>query len=114
LAVARARFDRPAIFARHCPHIVDRLLADANGALAQLDTARAKRLYREIAALDPHDIGSRLGLAACALREGRTNDAHDLCEKIATGQEYPKGVRVQAIEALGDIALVQEDGQEAS
>jgi tetratricopeptide (TPR) repeat protein len=114
LAVARARFDRPAIFARRCPHIVDRLLGDANTALAQSDTPRAARLYREVAALDAHDIGSRLGLAGCALKEGRTSDARGLYERLAMGQEYPKAVRVQAIETLGDIALVQGDGDEAT
>jgi tetratricopeptide (TPR) repeat protein len=114
LAAARARFDRPAIFARRCPHIVDRMLGDANAALAQSDTVHAKHLYEELAALDPHDIGSRLGLAACALREGRTNDARGLYERVATGQDYPKAVRVQAVETLGDIALVQGDGQQAT
>jgi tetratricopeptide (TPR) repeat protein len=113
LAVARARFDRPAIFARHCPHIVDRLLADANGALAMSDTARAKKLYRDLAALDPHDINSRLGLAACALKEGRTVDARGIYERVAKGGDYPRAVRAQAVETLGDIALVQGEGEEA-
>lgn len=114
LAVARARFDRPAIFGRRCPHVVDRMLADANAALAQSDTARARRLYRDLAALDPHDIGSRLGLAACSLREGDTAGARTQYDRIAKGQDYPRAVRVQAVETLGDIALVAGDGEEAT
>jgi formylglycine-generating enzyme required for sulfatase activity len=113
LQVAKARFDQPAIFGRKCPHVVDRIAQDAGSALAQLDTARARRLYGELLRLDPHDLGSRLGLATCALREGDLGAARALYEGVATDASLGKTVRSRAIESLGDLGLTAGQGEEA-
>ena len=113
LHVARARFDQPAIFGRHCPHVVDRIAGEAGGALGQMDTERAARLYDDLLALDPHDVGARLGLATCALRDGKNDAARALYERIAADAALGKTVRARALESLGDLALASGDGQAA-
>ncbi len=110
LEVARARFDQPAIFGRRCPHTVDALSEEAGQALAQLDAPRAKKLYRDLLALDPHDVGGRLGLAACALREGKDDEARSLYRAVAADTSFGKAVRARALETLGDIELALGNG----
>ncbi|HVU00518.1 MAG TPA: SUMF1/EgtB/PvdO family nonheme iron enzyme [Polyangiaceae bacterium] len=113
LEVARARFDQPAIFARTCPHVVDRIEAEAGGALGALDVPRARRLYRDVLALDPHDLGARIGLATCSERAGEERDATEAFEKIASDPTLGKAMRARALETLGDLALAQHRGAEA-
>src|SRR5689334_9149555 len=105
LAVARARFDQPAIFGRRCPHVVDRLGEEAALALGQFDTARARALYRELLELDPHDLGARLGLATCAQRDGSLDEARTLYQRIGADGNLPKAARARAVETLGDLDL---------
>jgi formylglycine-generating enzyme required for sulfatase activity len=113
LQVARARFDQPAIFGRRCPHVVDRLGGDAGAALAQFDTARARELYGELLALDPHDLGARLGLATCAQRDGAEPTARALYEKIGADKTLARAARARALESLGDLALAAGQAPEA-
>ncbi|HEY1536235.1 MAG TPA: hypothetical protein VGF76_19575, partial [Polyangiaceae bacterium] len=56
---ARVRFDRPALFGRHCPRIVDRLNGVANQKLGSADTAGARRALGELLRLDPHYISAK-------------------------------------------------------
>ena len=51
---ARVRFDRPSLFGRHCPRIVDKLNGVANQKLGSGDTAGARRVISELLRLDPH------------------------------------------------------------
>jgi formylglycine-generating enzyme required for sulfatase activity len=113
LEVARARFDQPAIFGRRCPHVVDRIAGEAGGALAQLDTERARKLYGDLLRLDPHDFGARLGLSTCALREGKLDAARALLEATTQDPALGKAVRARAVETLGDLALQTKAGHEA-
>ncbi|HEX7671034.1 MAG TPA: SUMF1/EgtB/PvdO family nonheme iron enzyme, partial [Polyangiaceae bacterium] len=113
LEVARARFDQPAIFGRRCPHVVDRIAGEAGNALAQLDTARARKLYGDLLRLDPHDFGARLGLSTCALREGKLPAARALLETASTDAALGKAIRARAVETLGDLALQTNAGAEA-
>lgn len=110
LAVARARFDQPAIFGRRCPHVIDRIAEEANGALGGLDTVRAVKLFGDVLALDPHDLGARFGLAQCDLRAGNEAAARARYEALSKDPSLGAAMRARADEALGDLALVLGEG----
>ena len=113
-AQARARFDRPAIFGRRCPHVVDecRMTADAMREAGDVDGAIAK--YGEILALDPHDGGVRIAIARATARGGKVADALKALEQIAADEALPRHVRDRAVEELGDQALVAGEGDAAT
>jgi formylglycine-generating enzyme required for sulfatase activity len=113
LAVARARFDQPAIFGRRCPHVIDRIAEEANGALGGLDTVRAVKLFGDVLALDPHDLGARFGLAQCDLRAGNEAAARARYDALSKDPALGKAMRARADEALGDLALVLGEGNVA-
>ena len=73
------------------------------GALAQFDTERARKLYNDLLDLDPHDVGAKLGLATCALREGKHDEALTAYERIATDASLGKTVEARARESMGDL-----------
>lgn len=111
--VAEARFDRPSVFERRCPHTVDRLAQKADWALSRLDTDKARELYGQLLRLDPHHVGARLGLSTCALRDGDVDRAKADYEKVANDDSLGKTTRARALESLGDVALLRGQASEA-
>ncbi|MGZ3450072.1 MAG: hypothetical protein ACXVEF_10770, partial [Polyangiales bacterium] len=55
LAVAKGRFDRPAIWGRSCPHVVEKLRDDAERCRDDGDFAKADEHYRDLLSLDEVD-----------------------------------------------------------
>lgn len=110
---ARARFGRPAIFGRRCPHVVDRLGDQAGARLAENDYLGARRDYREMLELDPHDAGAMMGLGRCALRAGDEARARRHYEAIAADSHLTRIERADALEALGDLDLSEGRVQQA-
>jgi tetratricopeptide (TPR) repeat protein len=105
LAVARARFDRPAIFGRRCPRVVDRLAQEAAGLLGASDTAAARDAYEDVLRLDPKNAGAKLGLAACSLKAGDEALALKSYDQLSRARELSKLEQAAALETKGDIAL---------
>jgi tetratricopeptide (TPR) repeat protein len=105
MAEARARFDRPAIFGRRCPHAVDALGAEAGGALRRQDPVLALSLYRDVLALDPHDLDARLGLGSCAELSGEPKSAEERYQVLVDDPTLTEHARGVARERLGDLAL---------
>ncbi len=112
-AIAKARFDRPAIFGRRCPRVVDECKeksaerssdGDARGAIEELERAKV------FAPRDPDldfDIATlRAGAGDAAL--GR-KELTALAESDAT----PTPTRDKAIEEIADEDLAQGDGDAA-
>ncbi len=106
---AKARFDRPAVFGRRCPHVVDgckekaeRLKGsgDVIGALAQLDAALA---------LDPGDFPLELASAKVLYRAGRVDEARARLEKLGAAEKLHAVYRDRAREELADELLAEED-----
>jgi tetratricopeptide (TPR) repeat protein len=102
---AKARFDRPSIFGRRCPHVVDarmeraaelRTLGDHEGAIFEL---------RRALALDPGDTSAVLTLASCQVRSGRLDEGRADLLALANDERLTRRDRDRAIEALGDVAL---------
>ncbi len=109
LAVARARFDRPSVFARRCPHERDELRAEAAALLGAGDVRAAARRYDRLLAEEEHDGGSRLGRATCSERLGEVGDARARLEAARDDAALPKTSRDRAEERLGDLALAAGD-----
>lgn len=109
LELARARFDRPAIFGRRCPHVVDRLLEDAGGAFERAELAAAALYFSECLELDPQNYSARLGLAACDQRSGSEREAEARYQSLAHDSTLTRVQRGVALERLGDIAYLAPD-----
>lgn len=113
LETARARFDRPAIFGRKCPRIVDRYLAEANGAFGRGDIVGARHWFEKATALDDRHVGARLGLANCAVRAGDDAEARRRWGEVAGDQRLHRLLRLMAVEQTGDLDLALGDVQSA-
>lgn len=112
--LAKARFDRPAIFGRRCPHVVDRVLQDATSALEQFDVQSAVERYEQGLELDPGNFTARMGLAACAQRRGDEARSVSRYQALASDESLTLVQRAVAAERLGDRALLAGDDDAAS
>lgn len=101
---ASARFERPAIFGRHCPHLVDRLAARAHQWLAVRDTTQARQALERLLELEPNH-GAALLLPACTLREGHTEAALDAYRALGSEPSRTSIERARAWEGAGDVAF---------
>lgn len=105
LAVAKARFDRPGIWGRRCPHVVERLRDEAEECRDHGDLDGAERNFRELLGLDVADPSARMELAKIA------RDRHDPAgfvrqlEAIVSDERMSTNWRNRAREAIGDEAL---------
>ncbi len=107
-AYARAKFDRPSVWARKCPHVVDALDRDADRCRDERRVARADALYAGALARDPHDWHARFARARMALQLGNATESargrEDLTA-IAADDTAPRTWRDRAEEALADDDL---------
>lgn len=113
LVQAKARFDRPGVFSRRCPHVVDAKLMAAGYLHAVGDQEGSLELYRGALALDPGSTAALLGKASCLEQLGRQGSAAAELRAIADNESLPRSVRDQAFERLGDLALRRDDVEEA-
>lgn len=113
-AVARARFDRPAIFARVCPHELDRDKRDAATMLTGGDLDGAREKLDRVLARTPRDAAARLTRATCAERRGEADDATARLRALADDAQASRLARDRAEERLGDLALVGGDAEGAA
>jgi len=102
---ARVRFDRPSLFGRRCPRIVDKLNGIASQKLAGADTAGARRAISELLRLDPHHTGAKFELAACEVKDGNQTAALNAYAVLAASPELAKLERAGAREAQADVEL---------
>jgi tetratricopeptide (TPR) repeat protein len=105
LELARTRFDQPAIFARSCPHVVDRLLMQARASLGDFDLERAEQQFQQTLALDPGSLAAQDGLVTCALRRGDAPQAESQLEALAKNPTLTLVERAGVWQQLGDRAL---------
>jgi tetratricopeptide (TPR) repeat protein len=111
---AKARFDRPAVFGRRCPHDVDACRARADQLKQAGDEAGALAEYAQLSALDSGDASTPLAVATTKLRFGHLAEAKRDLVAVTSARATPPHVRDRAIEALGDLALIEGDGAEAN
>ncbi|NRA32215.1 MAG: hypothetical protein HRU17_02640 [Polyangiaceae bacterium] len=113
LAVAKARFDRPGIVGRRCPHVVDRLSGAGFRALSVQAIESAQKSFGDLLELDAGHLSARLALAECDRRKHEETDAKKRYQAIADDESLSVVHRSIARERLGDLALEAGDGNEA-
>jgi tetratricopeptide (TPR) repeat protein len=108
-AIAKARFDRPAVWGRKCPHAIDLYKRDAEVASARGDYVQALQMYDRVLVLDPHDDGAKIDRAACILRRGDRKAAVEMLSSVAIDESASRLVRNRALGQMADLDL--EAGQ---
>lgn len=114
LALGKARFDRPAVFGRRCPHEIDALTRKAQGKLASGDVAGALELADELVTRERKNAGARLLREVCLERKGDVARASNELEALAADEGAGRIARNRATERLGDLAFVRGDVAEAT
>jgi hypothetical protein len=102
---ARAKFERPSVWARTCPHAVDALDRRGDRCRDEHRFARAVSLYDEALSRDPHDWHARFDRARVEtsyLDEARGREA---LSTLAGDEKVPRTWRDRAEEALADDDL---------
>lgn len=113
LTYAKARFDRPGVFKRRCPHAVDAFNEEGQGLAGSGDCAGATVLFDKAAALDPLHSWSRLNVAACAVRVGGVTAAEEQWRGLAADGMLPEATRLRARESLADLYLAADEPKKA-
>ncbi|MFT3772318.1 MAG: tetratricopeptide repeat protein [Minicystis sp.] len=111
---AKARFDRPGIFGRRCPHVIDACRGRADRLRGAGDYEGALAAYEEVSSLDPHDKGVRVAMAVTRLREGKVDEGREALARIADDKDVPRHVRDRAVEELADLSLIVGRGEDAA
>jgi len=114
LAQAKARFDRPAIFGRSCPRVVDACRRRARRLADRGDEHGAIEQYTLAAELDPENADLRISMATLRARaDDDDGGGRAELEKIASTDAVPRHMRDHALEALADLDLVAGRGRDA-
>jgi hypothetical protein len=106
---ARARFERPAVFGRTCPHVVDALRTRADRCRGRNEVVRATAGYRDVLARDAHDWGARYGVGLVHERYGDLAQGERELRALADADDAPRTWRDWAKDALADGALLRGD-----
>lgn len=106
-AYAKAKFERPSVWARRCPHAVDALDRRADQCRDEHRFAKANALYDAALTRDPHDWHARLDLARIALWWGDEGRGREGLALIAGDEHAPRTWRDRAKEALADDDLAR-------
>ncbi len=112
-AVAKARFGRPGIFGRRCPHVVDGCREQAERLRGSGDEEGAIAKYRRALSLDPNDKSLEIAIARARIRMGKVDEGTLAIEAIAQSPELPRFLRDRALEELGDLDLGAGRGESA-
>lgn len=112
-AQARARFERPGIFGRRCPHVVDACKKRADEFSSRGDDEGAIKELQEALTLDPGESQVRVSIARSLLREGKPDEGRAALEAITNDERFPRYVRDRALEEMGDLALAEGDTERA-
>jgi tetratricopeptide (TPR) repeat protein len=113
-AVARARFDRPALWGRRCPHTVDLFRKEAERSVEKGDYFQARRTYEELLQLDPRDDNARLAIAGCLLRRDEKQEARKLLSSILADESASRVAQNRALSQLADLDLEAGDYDRAA
>jgi hypothetical protein len=104
-AYAKARFERPSVWQRRCPHVVDALNRDADQCLEDQRYARAGHLYDGALGLDPNDWHARVERARVDTWFGDADRGRADLRAVAADEAAPRTWRDHAEETLADDEL---------
>ena len=113
-AVAEAKFGRPGLFGRRCPHIVDALRRDADGCRDQGKYDAAIAGYDLALSKDEHDLASRLARAGTLLRFRDAEKGRAELLAIAADGTMPRTTRDRAEDTLADVDYLDGHYEEAA
>ncbi len=105
MSFAKGKFDKPGLFSRKCPHVVDGLLKQANGCRDGQSFDKAIALYADVIVRDPHDAQALYGRAVSEVRSGKTDAGRADLESLEKNSELARAWRDRAEEALADDEL---------
>ena len=108
---AKAKFARPGLFGRKCPHLVDALRHEADVCRDTQRYEEAIRLYNEVIAKDANDFASKREVATVERRHGDREKGKAALLALAHADEktVPRTFRDRAEEALADAQFVEGD-----
>lgn len=101
---AQARFDKPAIFGRRCPRVVDACKQQAEHLRAGGDFVGARAELARILALD-ESPSARIDAAMLEIAAGNRAEGLAALEKIAGDESVPRHLRDRALEEIADTAM---------
>jgi hypothetical protein len=113
-AYAKAKFERPSVWARTCPHVVDALNRDADRCRDDHRFERATKLYDGALARDPYDWHAQFERARIDVWYGDNARGRTDLERIAGDDRAPRTVRDRAQEALADDDLARGRNERAA
>ncbi len=113
IAMARLRFERPAIFGQICPHAIAALESDLGLALAGGDDHRALERCDRILALDEGQAGVRAVRVGALGRVARFEEAEAELARLIGPPSAATPVIVHTREALGDAYWRHGDREHA-
>jgi hypothetical protein len=105
-AYAKAKFARPSVFGRKCPHLVDGLRREADKCRDTQLAERAVELYDAALRRDDRDYGSIHGRALVWFRHLDPPRGISSLEALASAEQTPRTWRDRAEETLGDFAML--------
>jgi hypothetical protein len=106
-AYAKAKFERPSVWGRRCPHVVDALDHRADRCRDEHRVARAQSLYDDALAWDPHDWHARLYRARLEVWYGDEQRGRAALRELSGDDKVPRTWRDRALEALADDDLAR-------
>lgn len=104
---ARAKFARPGIFGRKCPHVVDALRHEADVCRDTQRYEEAIRLYREALSKDAADFVSQKELGGVLRRHGDKAQGKLDLERLVGTESVPRTIRDRAEETLADADFIE-------
>jgi hypothetical protein len=113
LAYAKAKFDRPSVWGRTCPHVVDALDRKADRCRDEHRFAAAQALYDQSLARDAHDWHAQFDRARLGMWYGDEAAGRAELARVAADERTPRTWRDRAQEALADDDLANARDAEA-
>jgi hypothetical protein len=101
-AYARARFERPGVWGRKCPHVVDALDRAGDRCRDDHRFSQALGYYGKALSRDPDDWHARYALAGVELGTGDAAVGREDLMRIARDERAPKTWRDRARESIAD------------
>jgi hypothetical protein len=111
---ARARFDKPSVWFRKCPHVVDAVTRAADRCRESGRYEQARALYGRALSQDPEDWRARFERGMTLMRFLDMAGGRAELEQIVSDDHAPRTWRDRAEEALADDHLVRGDTVEAA
>ncbi len=111
---ARAKCNRPGLFGRKCPHVVDKIRLEADGCRESQRFEEAIRLYNEALSKDAADFASRHSRAVTMRRHTDRENGRAELESIMARDDVPRTWRDRAEEALADADFIDGDLERAA